>query len=454
MYKGKIQLKDLSKELQAIFANVASGGGGIAFLRGTTVITQNSTSVQIPMVYDSRTDTLLIHRNSTWMEIKRDYTINSAGTHINIAGTDSTWHASTAEPAVFNFILLKAVPASDIVVDGAILVPGSIKPDAISEDYTNTILKYTPYWCGTTTGNMNYSVINDKITSYYEGLTIKTKIGETSTGQSTININNLGAKIIKDSNGNQIKANGFKKDAIVELSYNSKDFILQGKGGGGNATPANVLNTKTFTNDDGEQSGTMPELGTINKQLGINETFNVKEGHVNSVNITQNIATKASQTYTPGKVNQTINANQYLSGPQTILGDQNLVEENIVANKEIFGIRGTATAEKTARTQAQNNSTVTVYTNAEGTEEFKITTGFKPRYVMVSYFHSTYNATRWTLFRYGESNYHGMGKRENNSTTTTYSTDSVKEVIKMVDDGVIVKASPYDRRNVDYIISE
>lgn len=54
------------------------------------------------------------------------------------------------------------------------------------------------------------------------------------------------------------------------------------------------------------------------------------------------ITKKAAQTYTPGKNGQTIAAGQYLTGAQTIAGDANLVPENIVEGKSIFGKAGTA----------------------------------------------------------------------------------------------------------------
>lgn len=55
------------------------------------------------------------------------------------------------------------------------------------------------------------------------------------------------------------------------------------------------------------------------------------------------IATQAAQTYTPGTTAQTIAADQYLLGAQTIAGDANLVPQNIVAGVSIFGVAGSAT---------------------------------------------------------------------------------------------------------------
>ena len=50
---------------------------------------------------------------------------------------------------------------------------------------------------------------------------------------------------------------------------------------------------------------------------------------------------KAAQTYTPSTSNQVINAGQYLTGAQTILGDTDLVAGNIKSGVNLFGVTGT-----------------------------------------------------------------------------------------------------------------
>jgi hypothetical protein len=56
-------------------------------------------------------------------------------------------------------------------------------------------------------------------------------------------------------------------------------------------------------------------------------------------------STKSATTYTPSTANQTIAAGTYCSGTQTIIGDANLIPENIISGKSIFGIAGTAESE-------------------------------------------------------------------------------------------------------------
>lgn len=68
------------------------------------------------------------------------------------------------------------------------------------------------------------------------------------------------------------------------------------------------------------------------------------------------ITKKAAATYTPGTSNQTIGANQYLSGAQTIKGDSNLVAGNIRSGVSIFGVTGMVVAASSPNLQ---NKTVT-----------------------------------------------------------------------------------------------
>ena len=65
--------------------------------------------------------------------------------------------------------------------------------------------------------------------------------------------------------------------------------------------------------------------------------------YVNGTKVTGSMTEKAAASYTPGTADQSINANQYLTGAQTIKGDANLVASNIVAGKSIFGVAGSAT---------------------------------------------------------------------------------------------------------------
>lgn len=56
---------------------------------------------------------------------------------------------------------------------------------------------------------------------------------------------------------------------------------------------------------------------------------------------TLQLTVKGATTYTPGTTSQTISANQYLTGAQTIAGDVDLIAANIKSGVQIFGVTGT-----------------------------------------------------------------------------------------------------------------
>ena len=105
------------------------------------------------------------------------------------------------------------------------------------------------------TGTNNYIATTSLITSLKAKRTKFTLfVANDSTGNCTLNLNSFGAKNIKDANGNIVTK--LKQNTPYNLVYNGQDFILQGKGGGGNAQPGDVRQGKKFTNDNGEQVGT------------------------------------------------------------------------------------------------------------------------------------------------------------------------------------------------------
>lgn len=112
----------------------------------------------------------------------------------------------------------------------------------------------------------------------------------------------------------------------------------------GNASDGQVLNGQTYYNTDAKtkRTGTMPNRGAVSQSLAINGSYTIPAGYHNgSGKVTQNVPTKGAQTYTPGTTNQTIAANQYLTGPQTIKGDPNLIPANIKKGVSIMGNIGT-----------------------------------------------------------------------------------------------------------------
>lgn len=148
--------------------------------------------------------------------------------------------------------------------------------------------------------------------------------------------------------------------------------IIVGGGSGGalssdvTASKANVLaGTKTITSDSANAvvDGTMVNRGTINHTLSINGSYTIPQGyHSGSGKVSQSVSTKGAATYYATTADQTIAANQYLTGVQTIkkLTQTNLAAGNIKngttvkvnnGNADVWSVTGnvkTPTATKSA----------------------------------------------------------------------------------------------------------
>lgn len=128
----------------------------------------------------------------------------------------------------------------------------------------------------------------------------------------------------------------------------------------GSASDGQVLGRQTYYNTDAKTKriGTMPNRGAVSQSLAINGSYTIPAGYHNgSGKVTQSVPTKGEQTYTPGRSNQTIGSDQWLSGAQTILGDPNLKPENIKKGVTIFGNVGTHEGYVTSPLYLFNNGT-------------------------------------------------------------------------------------------------
>ncbi|WP_252226957.1 phage tail protein [Clostridium sp. ZBS2] len=154
------------------------------------------------------------------------------------------------------------------------------------------------------TGTNAYVGSTARITKLSKGTRCTLFIATDSNNNCNLNLNNYGAKNIKDSFGNIVT--NLKANIPYNLCYNGLDFILQGKGGGGNATSSQVLLNSTFTNDSGPQIGSMPNRGAPVVNLNCGGTFNLQEGYYSGGQAIAN--SLASQT--PGNAT----ASQILAG--------------------------------------------------------------------------------------------------------------------------------------------
>ena len=88
---------------------------------------------------------------------------------------------------------------------------------------------------------------------------------------------------------------------------------------GATATTGDIIAGKTAGVGGAIITGTMANNGAISQSLGINGSYTIPAGYHNgSGKVTQSIATKGAETFTPNDTTQTIAQGRYLTGAQTI----------------------------------------------------------------------------------------------------------------------------------------
>jgi hypothetical protein len=184
-------------------------------------------------------------------------------------------------------------------------------------------VKHPPFAVTTGSANAYEVTLTPAPTAYEDGFGIVVAIHADSTGASTLNVNGLGAIPIKKPNGNDVT--NLKANGVYTLRYSAGNFILQGEGGGGTAQPEDVLSGKTFTNDNGEQTGTMENHGAI--------------------------------IIIPSTVNQVI-PQGYHNGLGIVEGSPNLLPENIKSGVNIFGVVGSLIEGYSVDTLKFNNTSI------------------------------------------------------------------------------------------------
>lgn len=243
------------------------------------------------------------------------------------------------------------------------------------------------------TGTNAYIGATARIKSLGKGTKLTLFVGANANGNCSLNLNSYGSKNIKDSNGNIVI--NMKANIPYNLCYNGTDFILQGKGGGGNLIPKYLLAGYYGEGDNGRVDGTMANNGAVTSTLTAGTSYTIPAGYHNgSGKITaNNLASQTSATATAGQIlsGQTAwvngskitgsmpnmpfqtNAvsvgsngmNKYFripkgayvnvdsNGVSEIVAsatqiDSNIVASNIISGKSICGVDGTATSDANA----------------------------------------------------------------------------------------------------------
>lgn len=196
-----------------------------------------------------------------------------------------------------------------------------------------------------TTGTTNsYAVtLTPAPGSLTDGLALAIKVHIDNTGASTLNINGLGAKPIKKGNSSDVSAGNLKASSIYTLRYNGTNFCLQGEGGSGTALPGDVITGKTFTNDIGDQTGTLTDRAAYTTATSVAVD---QSGGTTYVRIPQG----AYRTNTTSGY------------PEITVNEPDINAANIKAGVQIFDVTGNYTSDANANASDILNSK-TAYVN-------------------------------------------------------------------------------------------
>lgn len=181
-------------------------------------------------------------------------------------------------------------------------------------------LSHTGYAVATGEANAYIATLSPALLAYAESVSLRLKINVTNTGASTVNVNGLGAKSIKKSNGNNVAAGNLKAGSIYTLTYDGTSFILQGEGGEyGNATAGDVVAPKTIGTENGLVTGTIVEQPAWQAP----KSLAVAPGNLY-------VRHPLGAYRTPS----------FNGDAEIVIVDNEFVSENFLADKNVFGLQG------------------------------------------------------------------------------------------------------------------
>ena len=186
---------------------------------------------------------------------------------------------------------------------------------------------------GVTAGSANvYTLaLSPAPTSYKAGTLLFIKIHAANTGASSINVNGLGAKTIKNGGTVDVKAGDLPLNQVVPIIYDGTYFQIPG------IKDTNLLaaNIKAGVTVYGT-AGTF----TADAAAVASDIISGKSGYVNGTKVAGNIPDRgAGGAVTPGTAAITKLAGRYTSDI-VIDGDADLVASNIKNTANIFGVQG------------------------------------------------------------------------------------------------------------------
>jgi len=192
------------------------------------------------------------------------------------------------------------------------------------------------------TGTNSYAVNIQGITALTEGMSIKVRFQNANTGTATLNINGLGAKAIKKSNGNDLASGNIKAGQILHLVYTGSVFQSLGEGGEyGNVTPDDVIKGVTFGTEEGLKTGTLELTGNAVAADVLNGKTFYSTNPKSKLTGSMTNRGAVSQTLTTQGGSYTIPAGYHNGSGKVTANFANLIASNIRSGVNVGGVVGT-----------------------------------------------------------------------------------------------------------------
>jgi hypothetical protein len=221
-----------------------------------------------------------------------------------INGNPSTGTAGSIPPA--GSIEYPQREIVNVIRDAALLTPSNSDLHQLAKSIQSGLL-----WSDDDAGTVNqYQVTQTPApTAYFKYMTVVTKIANTNTGASTLNVNALGPKNIVHVDGSILTAAELKANSVVCFIYDGTNFQMVWSstvgGGGGSGGPIYLLAPKTFyvnyaTGDDTNYDGsaatfTAPNHGPYKTlQRASNE---INKYNLNGYSVQVNVADNTGYPY-------------------------------------------------------------------------------------------------------------------------------------------------------------
>lgn len=243
---------------------------------------------------------------------------------------------------------------------------------------------------GFVTGGASGAVLQSKTVSPSESAqTIKADNGYDGLSQVTVNAVSktyVGSGVTKKSAATYTP--GTSNQSITSGQYLNGTQTIKGDS---NLTAGNIKSGVSIFGVSGTYTGSSGGSGSVSLQSKTvspsesTQTVKPDSGYgglsqvtVNAISTTyvgSGVTKKAAATYTPSTSNQTIAANQYLNGAQTIKGDANLVAGNIKSGVSIFGVAGTYAGSSSGGSSGNNKVEAYHVTSTSPSVNFKTSSG-------------------------------------------------------------------------------